>query len=192
MLVPTVTGFINETGYIFRTINAGAPYIKPGSGITWVTELINPSLQPCDTQGIIRLPFSSSSCYRFLLHLSSDPTGFNFHIANGCGDGWGGTFGCYEVHNYKKGFYVFGKTGSGDSHRSTNVIGTWAEVRIEKGKVEFKSNEMTQTVNNPTLFTSSYVYFSMNRVYNLKAYPNPPRVGKGLCDTSISPMLILR
>ena len=186
MLVPTVTGFINETGYIFRTnlVHGIAPYIESGSGITWVTELINPSQESCDMQGIIRLPFSSSSCYRFSLWLYK-PTGFNFHIANGCGDGWGGSYKCYEVHNYKKNFFVYGTIASRYSTHVDDVIGTLVAVTIEKGKVKFESGGIIKTFYNPTLFTSSYVYFSMNRVYNLKAFPNPLRVAKGLCAAYI-------
>ena len=91
-----------------------------------------------------------------------------------------------EVHNYKNTFYVYGKPGSGDRTRILNAVHNWVTVKIEQGKVEFRSNAINLiTVSNPTLFTSSYVYLSMNRVYNLKAYPDPPRVGTGLCYIAI-------
>ena len=183
-----INAYLAVPSYILPTFEAnlttGYTSISSLSSISWVRNLTNPGFGPCDMRGIIRLPLFGS-CHTFLLEFNSNPTGFNFHIANGCGDGWGGSSGCYEVHNYKKTFYVYGKTGSGDGTRLTNVIGKQIVVTIQKGNVYFGSNDITQTVYNPTLFTSSYVYFSMNRVYNLNAFPNPPRVGTGLCHVFI-------
>ena len=182
--LPPFTGGAHERVIFSNYLNEEHPYIKPTSGISWVTPISNWT-EYCGSQGIIRLPFNSSSCYKFVftfLHL----TGFNFHISNGCGDGWGGTSGCYEVHNYKSIFYVYGKPGSGDRTRLINAVQNWViAVTIEKGKVQFRNYLMNEIISNPTLFTSSYVYFSMNRVYNLKAYPNPPRVATGLCSATI-------
>ena len=181
-----INAYLALPSYHFRAgLTTGSTYIRPGSGISWVRNLYNPGPGSCDRRGIIRFPFRS--CHKFVLYFNSKPTGFNFHITNGCGDGWGGSGGCYEVHSYKKTFYVYGKTGSGDSTRLTNIIGNKIEVTIQRGKVYFKSNDITQTVYNPTLFTSSYVYFGMNRVYNLLAYPNPLRVATGLCSVYIYP-----
>ena len=180
-----INAYLALPSYRFRAnLSSGSTYIRPGSGISWVRKLFNPSSGSCDMRGIIRFPLSGK-CHKFVLYFNSNPTGFNFHINNGRGDGWGGTSGCYEVHSYKKTFYVYGKTGSGDSTRLTNVIGKRIEVTIQKGKVYFKSNAITQTVYNPTLFTSSYVYFSMNRVYNLNINPTPLRVATGLCSAYI-------
>ena len=175
--VPTVTATHRFRAYL----TSGSNYIRSGSGIYWVRRLSNPGSGSCDMQGTIRLPFNSRSCYRFIFFLTSNPTGFNFHIDNGCGDGWGGTYRCYEVHNYGRGFSVYPRTGSGQATHFANAIGTRTDVTIQRGKVGFRSNGITRTVYSSTLFTNSYVYFSMNRVYNLNRYPNPPRVGTGLC-----------
>ena len=171
--------------YIFAVdLSTGVNITTSGSGISWVSDLKNP-LTPgdCDMQGIIRIPFNSTSCYKFMLDFYK-PTGFNFHISNGCGNGWGGSSGCSEVHNYKSSFNVYGKRGN--THLS-DVIFTPTEVRIWKGGVYFKSYHaaIAQTVRNPTLFTSSYVYFSMNRVYYVNRFQNPPPVGTGFCRFSI-------
>ena len=60
--------------------------IRSESVISWVENFSNPGSEDCDWQGIIRIPFNSSSCYRFLFTFL-ELTGFNFHISNGCGDG---------------------------------------------------------------------------------------------------------
>ena len=171
-------------------LSTSSTFIRSTSGISWVRKLYGLPSKPCIYKGIISLPFNSGDCYKFDLDFNTNPTGFNFHIANGCGDGWGGTPGCYEVHNYKSSFYVYGKTGSGDSIKLEDVIGSninsRSEVTIQRGKVEFKNhNEINQTVYDSTLFTSSTLYFSMNRVRDLNRYPTPQRVATGLCRVFI-------
>ena len=161
-------------------------YIRSGSGISWVNNLYDPGPGSCNVRGTIRIPFSSGDCYRLELNLNSNPSGFNFHLANGCGDGWGGSFGCYELHNYDKKLAVIGKTGSGDSTSLENAVFYVVKIIVKRGQVKFyQNNALVLTVDNPTLFTSSSIYFSMNRVYNLNAFPNPLRVGTGLCSVYI-------
>jgi hypothetical protein len=161
-------------------------YIRSGSGISWVNRLYDPGPGSCNVRGTIRIPFSSGDCYKFRLYLNSNPSKFNFHIDNGRGDGWGGTSWCYEVHNYDKNLKVYGRTGSGDSTFLDSVVTNTVTIIVRKGQVQFYgNNNLVQTVINPTLFTSSSIYFSMNRVYNLNAFPNPLRVGTGLCRVYI-------
>ena len=156
------------------------------SGVFWVNRLYNSSSGTCDMRGTIRINTQSNKCYRFQLEFNNNPTGFNFHIDNGCGDGWGGTSGCYEVHNYQRSFSVFGRTGSGYRGRIENAISSQVIVDVRRGSVQFyNSLGLSRTFSNPTLLTNSYIYFSMNRVFNLNAFPNPPRVASGLCHVRI-------
>ena len=165
-------------------------YIRSGSGISWVNRLYDPGPGSCNVRGTIRLPYYgwySRYCYTFTLYLNSHPSGFNFHIDNGCGDGWGGTSGCYEVHNYDKKIAVNGRTGSGYSTSLENAVSSVFTVVVKRGQVKFyRNNALVKTASHYTLFTSSYIYFSMNRVYNLNAFPSPRRVGTGLCSVYIN------
>ena len=162
--------------------------IRPVSGIYWVNSLYDPGPGYCNVRGTIRIPFSShdGDCLKFKLHLIGKPSGFNFHIDNGCGDGWGGTPECFELHNYNSFLAVYGRTGSGYRTSEANAVSYVVTVIVRKGQIKiYHGNVLVKTASHPTLFTSSYIYFSMNRVYNLNAYPSPLRVGTGLCSVYI-------
>ena len=166
----------------------GSYYIQSGSEITWHKDLNDPAgSQPCDMQGIIRIPFSSTTCYRVEFTFNNnEPSGFNFHFGNGCGDGWGGTPGCYEVHNKEKKVVVYPKTGSGSSSSFPDIVTSDNDVKIESGSVTIINGDGTEeNVRHSTLFAPGNVYLSMNRVWDLTRYPNPPRVGTGLCSVRI-------
>ena len=172
---------------IFRAdLTDGSYFIKSNSDITWYKDLHDPDPAggSCDMQGIIRIPFSSTSCYRVEFTFNNEePSGFNFHFSNGCGDGWGGTSKCYEVHSHTKKVVVYPKTGTGSKTELPDIITSDTDVRIESGSATVINGDgARKPVKHSTLFAPGNVYLSMNRVYDLTRYPNPPRVGTGLCS----------
>jgi hypothetical protein len=163
-------------------------YNRPGSGISWVNSLYDPGSGYCNVRGTIRIPFYShgGDCYKFKLNLKGNPSGYNFHIDDGCGSGWGGTPGCYEVHNSNRDLAVYGLTSSSYSTFKAKAVSYAVTVIVRRGQVKFyKDNVLMKTASHPTLFTSHSIYFSMNRVYNLTAHPNLLRVGNGHCSVYI-------
>ena len=161
-------------------------YIRPNSGISWVHSLYDPGPGSCNVRGTIRIPFSLGDFYIFRLYFNSNPSGFNFHINNGCGDGWGGTPGCYEINNYNTKLYVYGRTGSNYSTFLEHALSNEVIVTVKRGQLKFyRNNKLVKTASHPTLFKSSYIYFSMNRVYYLHPYPSSLRIGTGFCRVHI-------
>ena len=174
---------------IFRAdLTDGSYYIQSGSEITWFKDLHDPGSHACDMQGIISIPFSSTTCYQVEFTFNNhEPSGFNFHFGNGCGAGdeWG-TPRCYEVHNNARKVVVRPRPGSGDSTTFPDIVTADNDVKIESGFVTIINGDGTEeNVRHSTLFAPGNVHLSMNRVYDLIRYPNPPRVGTGLCIVRI-------
>ena len=186
----SVLTYITTAMPTFRAdLTDGSYFIKSNSDITWYKDLYDPDPAggSCDMQGIIRIPFSSTSCYRVEFTFNNEePFRFNFHFSNGCGDGWGGTPNCYEVHSKKRKVLVFPKTGTGSKTELPDIITSDTDVKIESGSVTVINGDgVRKTVDHSTLFAPGNVYLSMNRVYDLTRYLNPPRVGTGLCSVRI-------
>ena len=188
MLWLSVLTYITSAMPIFRAdLRNGSYYIQSGSQITWFKDLHDPGSHACDMQGIIRIPISSTTCYRVEFTFNNHvPSGFNFHLGNGCGDGWGGTKRCYEVHNHARKVVVYPRTGTGDSTTLPDIITSDNDVKIESRSVTVINGDGTEeNVYDSTLFRRGDVYLSMNRVYDLTRFPDPPRVGTGLCSVRI-------
>ena len=173
----------------YADLRKGRDHIDSHSGITWKEDLYDPQAgsESCDVQGITRIPFSSISSYlvKFTFD-NSKPSGYNFHFSNGCGDGWGGTSRCYEVHNYERKVVVHPRKGTGNSTTLNDIITKEIDLKIESGSVKVINGVgMERTVDHSTLFVPGDVYLSMNRVWDLTRYPTPPRVGTGLCTVRI-------
>ena len=173
---------------IFRAdLTDGSYYIQSGSEITWYENLHDPGPQSCDMHGIISMPFSSTTCYRAeFTYNDNEPSEFTFHLGSGCGDGRGGPTGCYEVHSLDRNVHVFPVPGTGDSTTLPDIITSDNDVEIESGSVKVINGDGTEkNVDHYTLFPPGNLYLGINRVWDLTRYPNPPRVGTGLCTVRI-------
>ena len=161
-------------GLIFRSdLTHGDSY--QGPDVSWVFEFFRPNFRTCNIQDTVRIPCPSSSgtCYKFLFDFNLWPTAFSFHLANGCGTGRGETSGCYEVHSYNKEFHVYGSKESGYKETVSNAISLYVKLEVKRGSVKFySSNGMIRYYSHSTLFTGDHITLSMNRVYDLKAFPS--------------------
>ena len=123
----------------YADLRKGRDHIDSHSGITWKEDLHDPQAgsESCDVRGIMHIPFSSISSYlvKFTFN-NSKPSGYNFHFSNGCGDGWGGTSRCYEVHNYERKVVVHPRKGTGNSTTLNGIVTKEIDVKIESGSVK--------------------------------------------------------
>ena len=189
-------------------LTTGAYEIAPNSGITW-RNIPGTNGNNCSLQGVLRIVFPEPSKgvqrrrFQFELYFASDARGWNFHIGDTRGDGYGGGHGnAAEVHNINRDWYVYGNSLPGyQDYTSENVpflvdhlsnaITDHVTVTIGDELVEFDNHNGTQLHYNseylfalsgqPTSGRINYkIFFGMNRVIT-----STSRSGTGLCRVVI-------
>ena len=135
--------------------------------------------------------------FDFYFDYNSGASGWNFHLSETFADGWGGTSPASEateVHNYGKGFNVAANLLPGHklygNQWTPDVMTNHVTVIVGDQHVEVDNHfGFQRCYKSKFLFTLlepvPVLYFGINRVMNLNRYPDPPRIGQGLCEVLV-------